>query len=72
MRPNSAGDSSGTTPRGRARGQARNPLDERLARSARAGLPGLRGVALGFDRLVMAAWRLPSLDAAMAFPASRA
>ena len=55
-----------------AHGQACNPLDENLLAALDNGLPDCAGVALGFDRLVMAAWRLPSLDAAMAFPASRA
>jgi lysyl-tRNA synthetase class 2 len=55
-----------------AHGQPCNPLDENLLAALGHGLPGCAGVALGFDRLVMAAWRLPSLDAAMAFPASRA
>jgi lysyl-tRNA synthetase class 2 len=55
-----------------AHGQARNPLDENLLAALGHGLPDCAGVALGFDRLVMAAWRLPSLDAAMAFPVSRA
>jgi elongation factor P--(R)-beta-lysine ligase len=55
-----------------AHGQVRNPLDENLLAALGHGLPDCAGVALGFDRLVMAAWRLPSLDAAMAFPASRA
>ena len=56
----------------RRRGQRERPLDERLLAALAAGLPDCAGVALGFDRLVMAAHRLPSLDAAMAFPASRA
>jgi len=56
----------------RARGQAERPLDERLLGALAAGLPDCAGVALGFDRLVMAAHRLPSLDAALAFPAARA
>ena len=56
----------------RERGQAVNPLDERLLGALGHGLPDCAGVALGFDRLVMAALRLPSLDAAMAFPAERA
>lgn len=54
------------------RGQAQNPLDENLLSALAHGLPDCAGVALGFDRLVMAAWRLPALDAAMAFPAARA
>jgi lysyl-tRNA synthetase class 2 len=53
-------------------GQARNPLDERLLAALAHGLPDCAGVALGFDRLVMAAWRLPSIEAAMAFPIARA
>jgi lysyl-tRNA synthetase class 2 len=48
------------------------PVDERLLAALGHGLPDSAGVALGFDRLVMAAHRLPSLDAAMAFPALRA
>ncbi len=56
----------------RRRGQRERPLDERLLAALAAGLPDCAGVALGFDRLVMAAHRLPSLDASMAFPASRA
>jgi lysyl-tRNA synthetase class 2 len=56
----------------RERGQAVNPLDERLLGALGHGLPDCSGVALGFDRLVMAALRLPSLDAAMAFPVGRA
>ena len=53
-------------------GQVRNPIDERLLAALAHGLPECAGVALGFDRLVMAAWRLPSLEAAMAFPIARA
>ena len=56
----------------RRRGQRQRPLDERLLAALEAGLPDCAGVALGFDRLVMVALRLPTLDAAMAFPASRA
>lgn len=55
----------------RRRVQAVNPIDERLLAALDHGLPDCAGVALGFDRLVMAAFRLPSLQAAMAFPASR-
>ena len=56
----------------RAAGQAQNPLDERLLAALAHGLPDCAGVALGFDRLVMVAHRLPALDAAVAFPAARA
>jgi lysyl-tRNA synthetase class 2 len=56
----------------RRRAQPENPLDERLLSALEHGLPDCAGVALGFDRLVMAAFRLPTLEAAMAFPAGRA
>ncbi len=56
----------------RRRRQVKNPLDERLLAALAHGFPDCAGVALGFDRLVMAAHRLPSIDEAMAFPSSRA
>jgi elongation factor P--(R)-beta-lysine ligase len=49
-----------------------NPLDERLLAALEHGLPDCAGVALGFDRMVMAALRLPSIEAAMTFPDARA
>jgi lysyl-tRNA synthetase class 2 len=55
-----------------ARGQAQNPLDERLLAALGHGLPDCAGVALGFDRLVMVAHRQRELDAVVAFPAARA
>jgi lysyl-tRNA synthetase class 2 len=56
----------------RQRGQRLAPLDERFLAALDAGLPDCAGVALGFDRLVMAALGLPSVSAAMAFPFDRA
>lgn len=56
----------------RARGLPLRPLDERLLAALAQGLPECAGVALGFDRLVMTAHRLASLEAAMAFPSGRA
>jgi len=56
----------------RARGLSVRPIDERLLAALKHGLPDSAGVALGFDRLVMAAHRLPAVEAAMAFSAPRA
>lgn len=55
-----------------SRGQVQTPLDERLLAALEHGLPDCAGVALGFDRLVMAACGLDSIAAAMAFAADRA
>jgi len=56
----------------RRRGQVLRPTDDRLLAALASGLPDCAGVALGFDRLVMACHRLDSLEAAMAFPGARA
>jgi lysyl-tRNA synthetase class 2 len=54
------------------RGQPSRPIDERFLASLEQGLPACAGVALGFDRLVMTALSLGSIDEAMAFPLERA
>lgn len=54
------------------RGLPAPPLDERFLSALAAGIPDCSGVALGFDRLVMAGLGLDSLAAAMAFSADRA
>ncbi len=56
----------------RTRGQPLNPLDERLLAALAHGLPGCSGVALGFDRLVLVALKLPDLASAMSFTDDRA
>ena len=56
----------------RQRGQRATPLDERFLAALAEGLPDCAGVALGFDRLVMVALGLASIDDAMAFPVARA
>lgn len=53
-------------------GQAQVPLDERLLAALAAGLPDCSGVALGVDRLLMLALRLPSLEQVLTFPVDRA
>ncbi len=70
MRPSSVGDSSVTSPHGRRTGRPAIRSTRTCWQRSRTACRIAPGVALGFDRLVMAAWRLPSLDAAMAFPAS--
>jgi len=52
--------------------RAARPIDERFLAALAHGLPDCSGVALGFDRLVMAACRLDSIDDALAFPVGRA
>jgi lysyl-tRNA synthetase class 2 len=56
----------------RARGLAALPLDERLLAALAAGLPDCSGVALGFDRVVMAARDARRIEQVIAFPADRA
>lgn len=53
-------------------GRPARPVDRRFLEALAHGLPDCSGVALGFDRLVMAACRLASIDEAMAFPVERA
>ncbi len=47
------------------------PQPERLLAAMEASLPDCSGVALGFDRVVMLAARLDSLEGVLAFPAPR-
>ncbi len=54
------------------RGLPSPAVDERFLAALAAGIPDCSGVALGFDRLVMAALGLESLAVAMAFPVERA
>ncbi|HSC06600.1 MAG TPA: amino acid--tRNA ligase-related protein, partial [Steroidobacteraceae bacterium] len=56
----------------RARGRSEPPLDERLLAALAAGLPDCSGVAVGFDRVVMAATGARGIDEVIAFPAERA
>lgn len=58
--------------RRRASGLPPVPMDERLLAALAHGLPDCAGVALGVDRLVMAASRSRSIDETLAFPVSRA
>lgn len=48
------------------------PIDQNLLAALHAGLPDCSGVALGFDRLAMAACGAKSISEVMAFPFDRA
>jgi lysyl-tRNA synthetase class 2 len=56
----------------RVRGKPELPVDPRLLADLRLGLPACAGVAMGVDRLVQWALRLPDLGSALAFPWERA
>lgn len=58
--------------RRRAAGRSVVPSDARLLAALAAGLPDCAGVALGFDRLVMAACGARRIDEVIAFPFARA
>ncbi len=55
-----------------AQGRPAVPVDQRLLAALAHGLPDCSGVALGFDRLVMAALGLASIDESMSFTIDRA
>ena len=55
-----------------AHGKEPMPIDERFLAALKSGLPACAGVALGIDRLVMAAVNADSLAAVLTFPIERA
>jgi lysyl-tRNA synthetase class 2 len=56
----------------RVRGLSQPPVDARLLAALEHGLPGCAGVAVGFDRVVMAAAGAHRIDEVLAFPLERA
>jgi lysyl-tRNA synthetase class 2 len=54
----------------RSAGRDGPPIDECLLAALAAGLPDCAGVALGFDRVVMLACAVDSIDAVIAFPSA--
>jgi len=56
----------------RRQGRDRPPLDQSFLAALAAGLPETAGVALGLDRLLMAALGVREIDAVLAFPVERA
>jgi lysyl-tRNA synthetase class 2 len=56
----------------RALGKRALPIDGRLVAALRAGMPEASGVAVGFDRVVMAALGAATIDEVIPFPIERA
>ncbi len=54
------------------RGLPTASLDQQLLAALEAGLPDCAGVALGFDRVLMLAMNVSSIDEVLAFPTERA
>ena len=55
-----------------ALGLATMPVDTNFLAALKYGLPACAGVAIGVDRLLMAATGTHSIDAVLAFPSARA
>jgi lysyl-tRNA synthetase class 2 len=58
--------------RRRAEGQQPLPVDDHLLAALEAGLPDACGMAMGVDRLIMAATGAAAIEGVLAFPADRA